>query len=252
MKNIRFICRLFRIFLHLFSGLFQMLIMFPRETKEQHTKRIQNWSKKILDIFNIELIVHNVPEISQTKNSLFISNHISWLDIFALNSVLPGRFVAKAEVRKWPIIGYLAATAGTVFIERRRTSNTQDRVNDVTEALKAGAQITLFPEGTTSNGEELLPFKNSFLQTAIDAESKIWPILCRYPNKDNSTNQAMAYYGDISLWQSLQMVAKEQEGRVELTFYPSIDATGEDRRELGYKLYDLLDAEMKKQQAIRK
>ncbi|KGQ70667.1 hypothetical protein A1D23_02650 [Chelonobacter oris] len=231
----------------LMSGVFQMLLLFPRCTAEQKLARIQRWSQQILHVFNIKVNAHNVPPLSQTKSTMFICNHISWLDIFAINAVLPGQFIAKEDVRKWPIIGYLAAQADTVFVSRQRgNAGTQGKVDGVASALRNGAQITLFPEGTSTNGEQVLPFKSSFFQAAIDGDAKVWPVLCFYPAEHGGSNETMAYYGDVSLWRSLKDLAAQKSAVIELTFYQAIDTVGKERRDLADQTYMILSSELAK------
>jgi 1-acyl-sn-glycerol-3-phosphate acyltransferase len=104
----------------------------------------------------------------------------------------------------------------------------------------------LFPEGTSTNGEQILPFKSSFFQAAIDAEAKIWPVLCFYPAENGGSNEVMAYYGDLSLWQSLKDLAAQKCGTIELSFYAAIDATDKDRRDLADQTYEILSIELAK------
>lgn len=247
MRSLVTFWRLMRIAYFLLSGVFQMLVLFRWCTPEQKLARIQRWSQHILRVFNIQVNAHNVPHLSQVKGSMFISNHVSWLDIFAINAVLPGQFIAKEDVRKWPIIGYLAAQANTVFVSRQRgNGSTQGKVDGVAAALRNGAQITLFPEGTSTNGEQVLPFKSSFFQAAIDAESKVWPVLCFYPAENGGSNETMAYYGDISLVQSLKDLAAQKRGVIELSFFEAIDATNKDRRDLADHIQEMLATELAK------
>ncbi|MGR3807703.1 lysophospholipid acyltransferase family protein [Pasteurella testudinis] len=247
MRSLVMVWRLTLIAYFLLSGVFQMLVLFRWCTPEQKLARIQRWSQHILNVFNIRVNAHNVPHFSQVKGAMFICNHVSWLDIFAINAVLPGQFIAKEDVRNWPIIGYLAAQANTVFVSRQRgNGSTQGKVDGVAAALRQGAQVTLFPEGTSTNGEQVLPFKSSFFQAAIDAEAKIWPLLCFYPAENGGSNHTMAYYGDVSLVQSLKDLAKQKSAVIELTFYEAIDAAGKDRRDLADKTQEIIAVELAK------
>lgn len=247
MQTVVVIWRLSLIAYFLLNGVFQMLVLFPWCTREQKLARIQHWSQQILKVFNIQVNAHNVPSLSQVKGSMLISNHVSWLDIFAINSVLPGQFIAKEDVRKWPIIGYLAAKANTVFVSRQRGSgSTQGKVDGVATALRTGAQVTLFPEGTSTNGEQVLPFKSSFFQAPIDAKAKVWPVLCFYPADNGGTNETMAYYGDVSLVRSLRDLAAQKSAVIELTFYEAIDATQQERRDLANHIQEMLSTELAK------
>ena len=198
---------------------------------------MQAWSRRLLAICGIRLQVRGLPPLSAAGGQMLVANHISWLDIFALNAVLPGRFVAKAEVAHWPMIGYLARQAGTLFVTRGRNGGTQEHIMQAARVLQGRENLVLFPEGTTSTGDRLLPFKPSFFQTALDQRSAVWPVLCRYVRADGSLNADMAYCGDTSLWQSLCLILKQQDASyVVLEFLPPVAATGS-RRELADKVH---------------
>ncbi len=110
-----------------------------------------------------------------------MGNHVSWIDIHALNSVRAVRFVSKAEVREWPIFGWLAAKGNTLFIDRTKRHDTGRIVDIATNSLIAGDCLCYFPEGTTTDGTELKVFKGSLMQAAINAKKPIWPFAIRYP-----------------------------------------------------------------------
>ncbi|MBE2893745.1 lysophospholipid acyltransferase family protein [Spirabiliibacterium falconis] len=237
MQKIRAVWRLLLVFYYLISGVLQILVFFPRHTPEQKLRRIQRWSQNVLAIFNIRVIAFNLPQTNEQGGRLIVANHVSWLDIFALNSVLPGRFIAKEDVRKWPIIGYLAAQAQTIFISRQRgNATTQSKVQGVAQALQHREQVALFPEGTSTDGTSVLAFKSSFFQAAIDADVPITPLLVFYPaHQQVGCNHTMAYYGDISLFQSMKALAKQQSAVVELHFLPELPVSDQTRRELADK-----------------
>ena len=103
---------------------------------------------RLLDILCVRLFLHGKPPAYETRPLMLVANHVSWLDIFAINAIVPVRFVAKSEVRSWPFIGWLCARAGTLFIRRARPHDTA-RINDVVaKALRAGDVFAVFPEGT--------------------------------------------------------------------------------------------------------
>ena len=154
--------------------------------------------------------------------------------------------MAKDDVAKWPVVGYLATQAQTVYVSRNRgIKGNSAKIAGVTEALKNGDTVTIFPEGTSTEGREILPFKPSFFQTAYDAGVPIIPALCRYPNPDGSSpNPHTAYYGDISLWQSICMVISQPSSTVELHFLDPIEA-GEDRYATALHVHALLSEKQK-------
>ena len=224
-----------RIALHLIYGACKMALVLPFMHAASREQCIQRWSGKFLRILNIRVVMHGtIPQASTTK-ALFIANHISWIDIWSLKQMHPVNFVAKSEVRDWPLIGWLAEKTGTIFIERARRHDTGRTASGMEKGLRDGRCLCLFPEGTTTNGTELKPFKTGLLQAAINADATVWPVAIRYPNTDGTPNIDVAYDGDITLWQSMRAVLKQKEVVVELHFATPLLAQGQERRHLSHQ-----------------
>ncbi len=225
--------RLTRLTLHVFGGLVRVLTVFPRYTPARRHQMQRDWSRQLMTILNIRLRVLGSPPMAlYPANTLLVANHVSWLDIFALNSVTITRFVAKSEIRRWPVLGTLVTRAGTLYIDR---GNRRDaaRINlNMAKALREGDCIGLFPEGTTSDGLSLLPFKASLFDAAAKAHATVQPVTLRFMNADNSISQAACYVGDTSLLQSIWMLASARGQVVELFFGHPLCAEGHSRFEL--------------------
>ena len=244
--KLRFTFRLLCIGICLLYGMAEMFFLFPFYSKRRKLRAIQIWSLRVLASCGMKLETFGtLPQEGQAQ--LLISNHISWLDIMAVNGAFPGRFVAKDDVAKWPVVGYLATQAQTVYVSRNKgTKGNTAKIATVTEALKNGDTVTIFPEGTSTEGYEILPFKPSFFQTAYDAGVPIIPMLCRYPNPDGtSPNLQAAYVGDTSLWQSVCMIISQPSSKVELHFLEPVPAK-EDRYETALEIHGILSRELKK------
>ncbi|MDO5638357.1 MAG: lysophospholipid acyltransferase family protein [Neisseria sp.] len=240
MHRLRFIFRLAAIAVCLLYGMAEMFFLFPFYSKQRKLRAIQLWSYRVLASCGMRLQTFgSLP--AQGRGQMLICNHISWLDIMAINAAFPNRFVAKDDVAKWPVIGYLATQAQTVYVARRRKSgDNSGKIGQVTQALRHGDTVSLFPEGTSSTGHEILPFKNSFFQAAVEAGVPLVPVLCRYPNPDGSSpNPHTAYYGDISLWQSIKMIVSQPQGTAELYFLEPVAADG-DKAALAQTVHRLL------------
>ena len=240
MDQIRFIFRLFCIGGCLLYGMAEMFFLFPFYSKKRKLRAIQIWSLRVLASCGTKLKTYGkLP--SEEHGQMLICNHISWLDIMAVNAAFPGRFVAKDDVAKWPVIGYLATQAQTVYVARNKgTEGNSEKIRRVTEALQNGDTVTLFPEGTSTEGRSILPFKTSFFQAAYEAGVPLLPVLCRYPNPDGSSpNPHAAYYGDISLWQSIRAIISQPQSTVELHFLEPVAAT-ETRQETARAIHALL------------
>ena len=221
-----------RIFLHTIIGLIVASAVLPLVNIPQKRSIIQWWCGGLLRAFHIKVVTFGNLPPANTQGVMFVANHISWADIHALNSLIALRFVAKSDIQRWPIFGYLVTKANTLFIDRSKRQQAGSIVESVSESLKAGDNLCYFPEGTTSEGTQILPFKSSVLQAAINANTQIWPVAIRYINADGSINTEMAYAGNTSMIESMKMVIAQKNALVELHFLPPIQTTGNDRRTL--------------------
>lgn len=176
--------------------------------------------------------------------TLFVANHVSWLDILAMMSVRPMRFVSKSDVRRWPVLGWLVACGGTLFIERGKRSDALRVVHLVAEALRAGDAIALFPEGTTSDGHGLLPFHANLLQAAVVTEVPVQPIALRFADAGSPVSAAAAYVGDMTLVQSLWAVASATGLTAHVALLPVQPTVGLERRALALQLSDAIAAQL--------
>ena len=224
------IWRLGRVEAHLESGAMQMALLFRWLDERRLQARIRAWSAKLLAICGVEHGVSGLPPMKMAGGQLWVANHVSWLDIFALNAVEPVRFVAKAEVARWPLVGYLAKQAGTIFVSREGVCRSGRRqIDEVAMLLQQGRHVVVFPEGTTTRGQTLLPFKSSFFQAALDAQCLVAPVVCRYPQADGSANEAMAYCDDTRLIASLWRILGLSHAQVRIQFLPPVLAEGNRR-----------------------
>jgi 1-acyl-sn-glycerol-3-phosphate acyltransferase len=224
--------RTLRIVVHILYGLSVSGLILSWLNEDQRQLMIQRWSKKLLSILNIKLSSQGNTPQQKLKNAMFVSNHISWLDIYALNSVHPVRFIAKSEVARWPVFGWLARKSNTLFIDRTKKKDAQRVSIEASKSLKNGDCLCYFPEGTTSQGNILLPFKSSLMQAAIDANAEIRPFTIFYPKPDGSANIAMAFAGETTFIASIWQIIASRESQVTLHFLPSLQSQGYERRVL--------------------
>jgi len=221
-----------RVSLHVFQGIATTAFVFPMIGLPRRQALIRSWSEHLLRIMRVEARVQGLPPAGLPGNVLIVANHISWLDIFVLNTIQPARFIAKAELKRWPLVGLMIAGCGTLFIERERRRDAH-RVNDhAREVLAAGDAIAIFPEGTTTDGTTLLPFHGSLLQPVIDAQGHVQPIAIRYLHRDGTYNDAPAYVGATTFMGSFWHVLGERAMVVEMTVTPPLEARARHRREL--------------------
>ena len=244
--------RIARIVLHTLAGFFIASILIPLASKARKLKLISWWCKYLLGSFNIKVLRYGqIPPHNQPlHNTIFVANHVSWADIHALSSTLPIRFIAKSEIKNWPIFGYLANKANALFIDRAKRQDAALTVKIAAASLQNGDNLCLFPEGTTTDGTVMKPFKSSLIQAGIDSKATIWPIAIRYPLPNGHLNIAMAYAGETTLPESMYAVLKQKYPIVELHFLKPINIadlneTERDRRTLTLHVETLIRQELK-------
>lgn len=224
--------RMIRIAAHVSSGLCTVSLRFPRYGQTQRDQRINRWSYRLTEMLGLHVKVCGIPPESGQR-TLILANHISWVDIFALNAVSTARFVAKSEVGSWPLIGRLCRGTGTLFIERGNKRDTVRLNHEIVAALEADQNIAVFPEGTSSDGTSLRPFRSSLLQPAIVCQTIIQPVYLRYVDASGGLSRTAAYCDDISFGTSMWNLLAGKDITVELHYLEPISATSsDDRREL--------------------
>ncbi len=224
--------RLSRAVLHLLHGLVIIKLRFGGYSHTQRESRIAWWSGKMLRVLGLELVVTGDLPPSSVR-TLVVSNHVSWLDIAAIHSVVPqARFVSRADVLKWPVIGSLVAGAGTLFIERERKRDALRVVRDVSQALHAGQTVAVFPEAQVSDGHGLLPFHANLFQAATSTGATVLPLCLRFCDADQKTSAVTNYTGDTTLLQSAWRVTCARKLVVRVRVLGAIDVEGLDRREV--------------------
>jgi 1-acyl-sn-glycerol-3-phosphate acyltransferase len=219
--------RVIRAVLHLLRGTLICAFFFPLIDEQARLRRVKRWCGQLLRILGIGLDANGATRGGAT---LVIANHVSWLDILAINAVHPCRFVSKSDVRHWPLIGWLVASGGTLFIERERKRDALRVVHQVADALRQGQTIAVFPEGTTSEGHGLLPFHANLLQAAISTGAPVQPVALRFSDAREAVSQAAAYVGDTHLLRSLWMIVTARGMRVRVDWLPPLVMMGDDRR----------------------
>lgn len=219
--------------LHLLGGALMVGGLFPFCSEARRQRIKQGWSKGLLWVLGIRWRWDG----ALPPGGLVVANHISFIDIFALNGVMPACFVSKDEVAHWPLIGWLCRHTDTLFLERGSRTAAQRARENLVAHLAAGKRVVLFPEGTTSRGADVLPFHSALLQAAIDAGTPVTPVALRYLDREGGRSEAPAYVDDISLLQCLRAVAACRGLVVEIKVLSSHGVAGIDRRHLAAHLH---------------
>jgi 1-acyl-sn-glycerol-3-phosphate acyltransferase len=161
---------------------------------------------------------------------LFVANHVSWMDILIINACRRVRFVAKAEVRQWPLVGWMAARTGTVFLKRTSPRELARVTKSVATFLRRGDCIALFPEGTTTDGTSVQTYHSGLFESAIAAETLIWPVGISYRRLDGSLDADIAFVGSQSLVSSILNVLARPATRAQLSFATPVESSAGNRR----------------------
>ncbi len=231
---------------HLFSGLRQARRLDALTVAEQH-RTIQAWSAQLAARMGVALTVHGrIPD----GPAMLVANHVSWLDIATLHACCPrARFVSKAVVGRWPVIGRLTRVVNTLFIERERKRDAMRVVREVAGALQAGDVVALFPEGTTGPGDQLLPFHANLLEAAIVADVPVQPVLLRYSEPGMPVSRAAQYIDDTTLVGSVLKLSTARGVAVAVHFLEPVLPRGLSRRELARQVRErighALEADLK-------
>ncbi len=235
--------RLLRCALHLLHGMAVMALRFPRLDAAGRQARIAWWSAGLLRALGLRLEVQGVAP--RAGGTLLVANHVSFLDIAAIHAVVPqARFVSKAEVQDWPLLGWLIRGAGTLFIQRERRRDAMRVVHDSAAALQRGETVAVFPEGTTGAGARLLPFHANLLQAAVATATPLQPVALRYAAPGQRFARAVEYVGETTMLQSLWRIACARGLVVRVALLPPVGSAHADRRALAAHLRGLLQGQL--------
>ena len=200
----------------------QSIVDFRRRSRRANTHLtdadraawMHEWCGKAINRLGIKLHVQGRPP----EAGLIVSNHLSYLDIFAFGSVMPCVFVSKSEVRNWPVFGMLTTMAGTVYIDRTRRSDTRNANDGIRRALEQDLRVVVFPEGTSSDGSSVLPFYTSLFEPAIECGTPIIAAHITYALQDGDVGRDVAYWGDMTFFPHLLKLLSKRGLSVTVTF----------------------------------
>lgn len=193
---------------------------------------LQNTSRQLLRVFRIEIqFGGDIP-----SSGLLACNHLSYVDILVLAALSPCLFVAKREVQHWPVFGWFAKLAGTLFVDRQQRTQTAQTVDQIEAALQAGALVVLFPEGTSSGGHTVLPFKSALLEPATRQTYSLTAGLLQYELCDGDSSEEVCYWKDMTLLPHLINLCSKRSVQALVHFNPLRDAST-DRKQLARQLH---------------
>ena len=221
--------RLVGVVLVLLAG-FAAAAFFPLLPQAARLAIIRLWSRTQLAVLGVRLEVEGeIP----SGPALLVANHVSWLDVLAISALRPCPFVCKSEIADWPALGWLLERVGTIFM-RRGSARAASRAMEIARAgLRDGLSVTVFPEGTSSNGDRVLPFSPALFQAALDAGCPVRPLALSY------SSYAAVYAGETPFGDSLLAVAGARGLRVSLSILPAL-AELESRRDAALRAHGLI------------
>jgi 1-acyl-sn-glycerol-3-phosphate acyltransferase len=202
MKFLRIAVRFPAMIFLLLLGLFILLVLFPRWDYARQRKMIQRWSVWLLSSVGVmpkEIRLENAPALSNISGPVLLAaNHVSWLDIFVINAIQPAHFVAKSDIRSWPLVGLLCDRSGTIFVERTRRTAVREVLAVMADRLSKHGIVAVFPEGTTGDMFSLQPFHSNFLQAAVTTKASIQPLGIAYKRANGQVADAVQFIGDTT------------------------------------------------------
>lgn len=212
-------------------------LLFPIVSQAKRVRCRQRWSLRLLSLLAVQI---ETAPFTAPPGCLIVANHISWLDIFAINAVRPSAFIAKSEVRRWPFIGWLSARNDTIFLRRGSHGHAREINAEIKAWLNARRDIALFPEGTTTDGTHLRPFHAALLQPAIETRRPILPLALSYLDSKGNPSQAPSYAGETTLLQCFAAILSARSLVARIQPCPIIATNGKSRRELVRLAHDAI------------
>lgn len=184
------------------GGLVTVVLVFPllRQTRRDHI--VAGWSRALLRACGVRMLERPADGAdalaARRGGHMLLANHVSWLDVFLVLSVAPSHFVAKSEIAHWPVLGVLVSRVGTLFLERRKRHAVHRLNRHIVEVLAGGRRVALFPEGTTSKGDRLLPFHGNLIEAALHVQAPVIPVGLRYLDGAHRPTDRAIFVGDVS------------------------------------------------------
>ena len=196
-------------------------------TPENRQLWMQRSAQQLCQVLHLHTKVHG----GLPANGLVACNHLGYLDIVALASVIPGIFVSKSDVRYWPIIGFLSSWAGTIYVNRRKKSDVARVSKEIAAHLEKARRVIVFPEGTSTNGSQVLPFHSSLFSPAAATKQATTPCYLSYSEPGNQPGQTVCYWGDMLFLTHFLKLLTLDSIEAKISFAPPIPP-GNSRKDL--------------------
>ncbi len=232
MSILRGLYRLLHLLTHIVKGLFLSYTRLhgtqSHDLSDAQHEIIQNWLHRSAEIIGIDIQVRGTPA---QPPAFVVSNHISWIDILIISSVLPISFLSKAEIRDWPVIGTLAAKAGTLFIHRGSKNGAAEAIELMKTKLTAGQSVASFPEAKTTHGFEVHTFHPRLFAAAVDTDVLVQPVALCYPHEDG-THPHVPFVDEANIIKHSFRIMCAKSTLAKVTFCKPIASKGKLRKDL--------------------
>lgn len=231
------------IFIYIFCGrLVLLLIREPVRRRKAQIRLTHIFSRIGLKPLGIDLKVREEGHLNAGGGFLAVCNHMSYLDIVLLASIRPFVFISSVEMQNSPFVGLMAEYGGTYFVERRNASRLREEIRDISELMRRGFAVLLFPEGTSTNGESVLPFRAPFIEAARKAEAPVIPVCIKYTHVDGSlfgdeNRDKVCWYGDMDFTPHFEELLRLKSVTAEVGALESADASLMERKDLSGHLH---------------
>ncbi len=223
--------------------------------RKGYGENAQSHCALMLKVFKIEVIVKGAPAAG--TNFLYVGNHMGFVDIFVLASIMPALFITSQEMRETPFLGDLCEVAGCIFVERRSRTKIMNELGSLKEALEQGFNVVLYPEATSTNGEAVLPFKKTLMMAGPQAARPIQPGCINFIEIDGedfnlNTRDNVCWYGDMSFAEAMWNSLTSSSMKVEIRFLEPIhESATADRSLVAMKAHALVSAHFKSPRPVR-
>lgn len=228
MAAARVFWRTLRLVLHVLLGALLTLLTARRDGQggyRYHRGIVSWWHERLLHILAVQVTTTGSAPLPP---ALLVSNHVSWLDVPVLGSLTQTNFLSKDEVRRWPVIGWLAAASGTFFI-RRGAGEAASVTEQIADHLASDGLLTLFPEGTTTDGNEVRPFFPRLFAAAVETRAPLVPVALRY-HVNGELDTVAPYTGNQTLANNLWGIIRRPVTTVQVAYTPALQVDGLDRK----------------------
>jgi len=223
-------------------GFWVVQVRFRRMSAAERLLAVQAWAQQMLRILEVD--VRSSRALAPDFAGLVVSNHLSWLDILVMQSLHPCTFVAKAEVRRWPLVGSLAAACGTIFVDRGSARSARAMVDATADAIAQGLAVVVFPEGTSSDGQSLGPFHPNIFESAVRTQTPLQWLTLQYWDRQRGVISAAPHFiGDMDLLESLARVTAEPALQARVRVGDPLPSHGHNRRSLAAQAHRQMQAQ---------